>query len=408
MFSNFNAKSKFFGLCCLFRLCLILAGLVVAHQSFCQSTDAALTSHFGAAKTNQGASAVHLTVVPGSGVQNMGPGLAASEIGPLDPGNISKAEQTFRLRNENAQPVTIARLRASCGCESLLLIQNGVAAKSVTLAPGEETSVRMAVRLAGQRGGTLHKYAWVYAKESDTPLASIEMILTLRAPVSFTPEFLDFGSGPAGISRSRQVIVTADCDILTGTAFPALTSSNSDVLVTAIGGAAPTERDQKPALSQTYQVTLTAQAPAGHFQSELHFEPNFINRETTSINAFPASAFSTVLLTARGEILGQFSASPQTLFFGSVPSGKAITRQIILSCQSSKSLQGLSSSCESRWLKICLGNPISTAGTGPAILCPIVITLSAQRPSGSFQDQISLTTSSGDRLVIPVVWETGN
>lgn len=393
----------------LFTTGLSLISLTTVPPSFAQVAGVSGALHQAAAGSgtpllDASLPMLQLTVVATPQVKDARLGQGTSRIGPLDPVTTPQAEQTFLLKNQNAHPVTIARLRASCGCESLLLLQRGVPATSVTLAPGEEVSVRMAVKLAGQHGGLLHKYAWVYAPKSDTPLASLEMLLTLRTPVSCSPEVVNFGSGPAGISRSLQVTITADRSVLAGSVFPLLTSDSRDVQVTAVGEPTPAARDGQPSLVQKYQVILKAEAPAGHLQGHLRFSSSSTSGALgAAVGSTPA--FGSISLPIAGEVLGRFSATPQTLFFGSILSGKEVTRQIILTGPSSDSLTDLRLSTGGQWLSIHLGQP-RPAGAGSPFLCPLEVTLSAHAPVGPSQEQITLTTGKGDRLVIPVIWET--
>ena len=111
-----------------------------------------------------------------------------------------------------SQPVTVADLRGSCGCGTLLLAKDGVQTKNVTLASGDKADIHLWIRLNSDASGPVRKYVWAYgppAAGQGTPLVTIALDMMLEKSVSFEPASVDFGTVTAGHGASRPLPVTA-------------------------------------------------------------------------------------------------------------------------------------------------------------------------------------------------------
>ena len=329
-----------------------------------------------------------LTVVPDAHVLAATPGEAQTDVGSVDPAVQAQATQTFRLKNTTGGPITISRLRASCGCETLLLTKGGQSVPTTILAPGEQAEVKMSVRLAGQHSGRLEKFAWVYGPQGDPALATLVMALTIRQAVSFSPDFLDFGTVAGQTTHVRPLTVTVDRSAVPPGGLPPLADEDGEVRAAPQGSPQPTLRDGKPSVRQDYLVTLTAPPQSGRVSGRLRF-------------AAPPQGgglLSSVFVSLGGTVTGDLSASPKTVYFGSVVSGQAATRQVLISVSAQKASSALTVSSSSVWLSPSLSPP----GGSPRLL---TVALKAGAPSGPLQAQITVVSDKGDRVVVPVIAE---
>lgn len=329
-----------------------------------------------------------LTVVPDAHVLAAAPGQAQTDVGSVDPAVQAQATQTFHLKNATGGPITISRLRASCGCETLLLTKAGRAVPTTILAPGEQAEVKMSVRLAGQHSGRLEKFAWVYGPQGDPALATLVMALTIRQAVSFSPDFLDFGTVAGQTTHVRPLTVTVDRSAVPPGGLPPLTDEDGEIRAAPQGSPQPTLRDGKLSVRQDYLVTLTAPPQSGRVSGRLRF-------------ATPpqgGNLLSNVFEPLGGTVTGDLLASPKTVYFGSVILGRAATRQVLISVSAQKAGSALTVSSSSVWLSPSL----SASGGSPRLL---TVVLKAGAPSGPLQAQITVVSDKGDRVTVPVVAE---
>jgi hypothetical protein len=334
-----------------------------------------------------------LVVLPDALVKTTAPDSAHVEIGPTDPVVTPMTEQLFRLKNTSAKPITLSRLRASCGCETLLLSKGGVSVPTAILAPGEQAEVRIKVKLTGQRSGLLHKYAWVYGPQGEPPLATLEMAITIREAVSFSPSFLDFGAVASQSTHALPLTVTVAKNTVPTGGLPLLASPDPNVHVVAQGALESVLQDGKPALRQNYEVTLAAPLNSGRIAGDLRFQ----EAETLS------PSFRTAFVPLGATVVGSLSASPKTVFLGSVMADQAVTRQVLLSVAAKDAAKSLRVISSSPWLLPVLAALDTTAAdTAPRLLS---VTLKVGAPPGPLQAQIEIVSETGERLQIPVVAE---
>ena len=331
--------------------------------------------------------AAFLTAVPQAGEETVGLAAVRWNAGVIDEGHESHVDHTFTLKNTRVQAVTVSKLRGSCGCETLFLTKSGKEVPTVSVAPGETVQVKVSVALRAGQSGEMHKYAWAYGPEtSSPPLNSMEIALTVRAPVVFEPNVLDFGTVSIGVSKSVSITVTADASALIGKSLPIPVSSKASVIVTPVGAETTVERDGKAARSRRFQVTLSEPVEAGSVSGNI------------SLPVPVGSALAGVSVPLVGTISGTMTAQPKSVFFGSIPSGQGVTREVLLSEPAVQRGKGLSVSSGSPWLTARVQE---AAGTKPLL----VITLKPGAPVGVVQTQVVITAASGERLSIPVVGE---
>jgi len=321
------------------------------------------------------------------------------DAGVVDVIRTPRLERTFTLENDGKQPVTIARLRGSCGCEELRLLRGGKAVPSTRLDPGETATLHLAINLHGGQSGPTRKYLWVDGPEAagqTLSLALLEVDLSLRQSVSFAPASLNFGKVEAGTGAALPLTVSLDSDLLPDpgllpdSALPLLQSADPDLQVERVGPLQRVEEGGKERLRQAFQVLLSPTAHAGHLSGDLRFTaPRAL--------AGSLSLLAGVSVPVTGTVTGALDAIPATVFFGSLPAGKPVRRSVVLS---SVMLGSLSASGDAPWLQATL------APADPSAKHRLLtVTLTARAPLGPLQGKVTVTTARGERLDIPVIAE---
>ena len=315
------------------------------------------------------------------------------DAGVIDIVRVPHWQHTFTLKNDTKQPLVLAKARGSCGCETLRLLQGGAATPTVRLKPGEQAELEVVVALYSGQSGAVRKYVWV-----DGPtvagqaliLAALQLDMTLRQSVFFSPGRLDFGKVPADTGADRMLTVTADADLVSGLTLPPLTGSNGLVQATPVGAAQRVEDAGPARIRQTYQVRLSSSAPAGSVAGELRFgAPPLPNGDD--------SPLARVSLSLSGEVAGAIDALPSSIFFGSLPAGQPATRSVVLSAASPEIARSLRVSSAVPWLQATLD-----AWAAPARHRLLTVTLTKDAPLGDIQGKIQVTSASGDHLDVPV------
>ena len=328
------------------------------------------------------------------------------EAGIVDTVRTPRWERVFTLKNMSRRPITLSRLRGSCGCETLLLLQGGVPVPAARLAPGERAAIHLAVSLHPGQPGVARKYVWVdgprTASGQAVTLATLEVDLRLRQSVSFAPAFLDFGRVEAGAGARRAVTATFDPDLLpdssvlpgasllSGASAPMLDGAGPDVRALPLGPMQRITEEGQPRLRQTYQVLLSPSAHAGRVWGALRLGlPPLPGGGPALVAGFAVS----------GMVAGALDARPATVFFGSLRAGAPATRSVVLSLVP-PGRQSLTVTSSSPWLVAALDRP---GASGPHRL--LSVTLTRLAPPGPIQGKVTVALSSGERLDIPVIAE---
>jgi len=371
---------------------------------------------------------------PGSPGRSVPPGLAAlrpvpgDTNGPISPepgrydfGQVSlldatRIEHAFPFKNTGSAPLTIARLSASCGCISTIAgsrekaAPGGSGVVSVppypTLAPGEETTIQVAVNLLPLRPGTLRKSVSVFVEGNPQPVARYEIAGTLLPTVTFSPPLVDFG--PVRLGEGRSVTLTATLDArLTGPgapALPPLAASHPAIHIQPVPDRGAPAMASARTQVRTYTLSLAPDAPLGAFTGSLAFAPASAGAKASGAPApapFPsASALAQSSVLVVGQVVGAVSAQPQALAFGVVPAGQGSTRQVVLTGASQGALKNRNLRSDSPWLTLApAGRETETAPPGSET---IVVTLRPDAPAGVLQAQLTVTLENGQRLLLPV------
>ena len=359
-----------------------LAAVLLPAQGLCQTGAYPLVAPQSSTRTGQ-----WLTASAHAGEEITGAGAVRWNAGVIDGGREKPLEHTFTLQNATSSPVTVSRLHGSCGCETLFLTKGGKEAPTATLAPGEDVKVRVSVALHPGQSGEMHKFAWAYGPDSAAPaLASMEIVLTVRPAIAYNPDVLDFGALRVGETRTMDVMVTADADTLAGKPLPTPVGSDASISVMPDGPETSGLRDGKSVRSRRFQVRLSTPAEAGDVSGSIALPPS------------APPSMSAVSMPLAGTISGTLTAQPRSVFFGSVPAGQGVTREVMLSEAAAQRGKALSAKSGSVWLTAQVRE---VAGTNPVL----ELSLKPGAPVGVIQTQVVVESASGERLNVPVVGE---
>ncbi|HLV81552.1 MAG TPA: DUF1573 domain-containing protein [Chthonomonadaceae bacterium] len=385
-------------------LTLLALGLLAARlPAYAQETE-------GLPPTRPAAGAHALSILPAAGLQIIGPGAAQMDFGTVDPLVTPRLERDFTFRNDTRSPLEVARIQVSCGCTSVTTDQKGAG----KLLPGETMHIHVTVNLSELMSGHVTKYVWAMSPQGTSPLASIQMTATLPTTVEFSPKSLDFGHARAGTATTRHLTVTLNPRLLHNGALPTLASTNPEIQVQADTASPPAlPANGKPVVAG-YTVTLSPHAHLGPISGMIFFPMDQKHPVNGSVapQALVIPKIGTAMANAwvylQGEVTGDISVMPGTLLFGAVNTGIEATRTVTVQGVSEAALQGLQATCEDHWLTIRLV-PTAASGTAPgphgapAPTVSLEATLRPDAPRGVLRSQVTVTTKSGQQILVPVI-----
>ena len=338
--------------------------------------------------------------------ENQG-GYGFGTANPLDTPQVSAV---FHLKNDTAKPLTISRLDPSCHCTTATVEGALAGAALPTIAPGKMIAVRVTADLAGHPAGNLEKTVTIYLAGHTQPAAVLAMEGVLTPLVALTPSPLDFGSVAADKEKSLPITVTVDPRLLTGGRLPELRSSNSALrlvpqpTIIALAAASAGRAGAPKMVTRTYNAVLSAHAPLGPVNGTLSFAP------PAQASSASAQAFGAETILLLGQVLGEVSAQPQSLSFGTVRQGQEATRQVSLMGDTPDAVRSVSVSSPSAFISAHLQPLSAVFGASSQVVTnarTIMVTLSRDAPAGTMQTQLKVSPASGRRLLIPLSAHVG-
>ena len=353
-----------------------------------------------------------LTIVKQAGTLETGAGALRCELGTVDAVETPQLERTFVLRNSSKEPVVIERVQSSCGCTSALIGPANTSGKSEaqTVQPGAEIPIKVALSVTHLNPGFTNKFVWVYVKGEVRPAVTIELTADIKACVSFSPRVLEFGRLQAGTSHSVTLTATIDNRLLKGLPEPQLACSNPDIIVTARPVSVQNLTVDGRAVSLfTYVVGISPKSRLGVLTGSVSFFltlPQAPNARPGRAPVETPQTVAAVLITAptvplSGEVVGKISAAPGSVVFGNIRAGAPIIREITLSASDADALKGLRVVSDSP--KVTAELKPSEPAAGQKQVMTLVVRMNADGVSiGAFQSRVTVETSDGQRLVLPV------
>lgn len=310
----------------------------------------------------------------------------------------TQVEHSFRLQNTSGTPLKIARLSSTCGCTSTIVGSAGNGSMGSTsyptLAPGEETTIRVAVNLAPLRPGALRKSITVYAEGKPEPVARYEITGTLLPTITFSPPLVDFGRVNAGETRPVTLTATLDARLTANSALPQLVASHPAVRIQPLPDTKTSPASKT--VVRTYTVSLAPDAPLGPLTGSITFAPAVPAAGSPNVS----KALSATSVFVVGQVGGAVSAQPQAVAFGAIMSGQKATRQIVLTGTNAAVLKNRRITSNSPWLTIAAAHPDKEQAQ--PISETIEIALRPDAPAGVLQTQLTVTLENGQRLLLPV------
>ncbi|HWB00808.1 MAG TPA: DUF1573 domain-containing protein [Pirellulales bacterium] len=227
----------------------------------------------------------------------------------------SVVEFPFRLKNIYQENVHIVSVRSSCGCTSPKI-------EKETLKTYEEGAIIAAFNtrsFTGQKGATI-------TVTIDQPYyAEVQLKVSgyIRTDVVLNPPGVEFGSVEMGAKDEKKIAIQyagrSDWKI-TGI------QPHSDFLETNL-----VETGRKDGqVSYELTVRLRPDAPAGYMKEQI-----LLNTNDQRSKEFPVDV--------QARVVAPLTASPSSLFFGAVESGKKVTRQVVIQAKQPFRITGVRS-----------------------------------------------------------------
>ena len=332
----------------------------------------------------------------------------------FDFGSVSKLDQdklehTFTFKNDGIGPLRIDRVRASCGCTSVLL---GVDGHAVTLKPGDTVQVKVGIDLS-LLNGSIHKSVMLYCDDVAEPLATIGLSAQIREAIALSSELIDFGDVRAGSGATLSLTLNMDTrivELMSARAqspaslrigdghikFPTLECSNPNFILepksASLAGAN---------LKLDYWVKLLPRAAIGAITGTIGLVPaefpvrlhNDLQRQTVSL---------------AGEVLGEVAAVPNSVVLGTVTAGHHAAASVTIYGDAGIRAADLKIEDVPKWIAATLkpipaGSASAVGGTVRPAIAIVELTISEKAPVGLLRGEVRIVAIHNERLAIPVL-----
>ncbi len=349
-----------------------------------------------------------LRVAPTAGVQTAAPNQGQHDFGTVSALDTPSIEQTFLLSNSTSAPLVLDWFQPSCHCTTVTVEGTSTGAVMPTLLPGKTLAVHVTVSLADLAPGPLLKTVLVYIKGNPQPAAVLALTGELKPAVTLSPNLLDFGQVELGHPQTLSVTATLDARLLDKGTLPILASTNSNIRISPqpevisrlkvsprMGSKLPASPALVGSRRRTYLVTLLPSA-AGPITGSLSFIPSGHDPKATSV-----LANASVLLL--GQVIGDLSAQPPVLTFGTVRLGQGTARQIVLTGKDPAEVTAPKITSGSPYVSAKLtAAPLFASGQIQPASRVLEVTLGANAPLGLLQTQVKISLPNGQCLLVPV------
>jgi hypothetical protein len=332
------------------------------------------------AATASAAGTAPLVLVPASPVS------AAYDFGKVNQGSTAPLLHKFFLKNANAAPVVVERVQVSCGCTTATL--GGGAALPDTLAPGKVLEVDTSVDPLRLYAGAVEKSVAVYLVGQAAPAATLEITGTLVPSATFSPDLLNFGDVAYGDTPTQKLVATIDKKAVPSLDAVQFESTDSDITADRVSVTPFGDNEE----TVEYQVKVSPTPYIGIIDGTVSL---MVRNASNGMSLIGSS------VPIRGNIIGGFSSSPQSITFANAPAGKAATQQILLTGISTADIPKLTLFSASPMIELKAETPDPNAK--PSKVIKVDVNLSDKMQVGSLQTQIIITASDGSRLLLPVL-----
>jgi len=336
-------------------------------------------------------------------------------VAPLDFGlrvqNRSEPiSEAFELTNNAGKTINVTALRPSCGCTAAL-IEGSSSALPYALKAGAKMLIRVNIDTFHLTPGKIDKTVSVIAEGQNDPIAVLELTGSVLSAVTFSKPAIDFGRIDAGGESRVYVSLTYAISTEATAANIDMVSSDPNIIINSGGkdegpAAATAGEDTEPKNHRTFNVTLRPGSNIGTLSGRLSAVLQGTTGATLTLAELPFT----------GIVTGEITATPQVVAFGTSLHGHTATQQILITGKDVKSITTTSPSpyitaaFNSKLIDAARVNrpfgaaPTDKNGSVPdsakAVL--LTVTLSPKAPAGIIESSITLTTTHGQTLRLPV------
>jgi hypothetical protein len=224
-------------------------------------------------------------------------------MGTGEPGQVLAGD--IPLRNNGGEQLIISQVDAGCGCASLKLENDVIAA-------GEITRLRVGVRLKAD-GERLSFPIRIHSNDPANPVSVDTVTASTDQILLAVPDHVAFGDVPPGVTRSKQVKLLKPDGSPWPAAEPLLVQAEQKrVLVELVSAPADNGID-----ALHLQVRLPSDFPLGKFTDTLRISPAGRQRGTT--------------ILVHGDVVPILQVVPRVVYFEDVhPTAAPINRNLLL------------------------------------------------------------------------------
>lgn len=294
------------------------------------------------------------------------------------------------VRNSQSSASTIFHISTSCGCTTV----TPNAMLPFVLHPGKKLLVRIKLDLTSQHPGDLDKYVWIFSSGQPNPGVVLELKGRMISPIRFSPMQVDFGHLDYGSNKTLPLSIWMDDRLINNGVWPKITSSVTSVQIKTASQPQSAMFHGNDGETTTYNITIPPNAPIGNLEGEIYFVPQ------KSLSQPLTVLLSSETIPVFGTVVGKLSASPSMFIFSGVKPGAAAKSSILITSQTALSLTGMHVKTNSKALTVSI-HPLHKGRTSNKWI--LVVTLKKEQQSNQIHSNVELTTSSGEKLEIPVL-----
>lgn len=278
-------------------------------------------------------------------------------------------KHSFTFKNRGSSVLTIQNVRSSCGCTAAL-------ASGKEIPPGQTGTIDVTFN-TGSRQGKNEKTITVTTNDPLQQTVTLKISADIEVLLAVAPQQLVFGQIKKGDTAVRYAaMIGNDKDSVK---ILSAESSHASVQVAADKNGFDNSPDKQ------IKVTVLPGMKPGRFHERVT-----ITTDHPSIK--------TLLLTVAGEVVGNFTVSPQTLSFGVIQPNQKVERFINLKATGEKSF---------KVLKAETGDPAVSAAVekvadGREYNVRISIVETALKPAAVLRGKLLLTTSDKEQPVVEI------
>jgi len=214
----------------------------------------------------------------------------------------AKTEHRFFFDNNSSQTIHVRSVRTSCGCTT-------PSVETEVVPPGGRGSILAKFNTGTHTGARSATLTVTFDKPTFSEI-QLHVKGYIRSDVVFQPGEASFGNMMQGDSKSIEVVV----DYAGKPSWQINEVTTNDAFVSVV----PTETSrQNSRIRYSLAISITGEAPAGPFESEIVVRTNDRN-------------LTTIPLRLIANIIPEISVTPKTLSFGDVVIGDPIKQLVVL------------------------------------------------------------------------------